>query len=568
MTITGQEDAIPARNGGSELVDYSLKESNRRLILERRKVALFADKTAYKSTTNDVISITISPGANDEWLDGRSSYITATLNTTGTNAEALYLPNGPAACFQQVQIVSASGQQLVNIMDYHTIQQMFSEWTTSYEWVAGAGQMYGTGDWETGQWDPARYGTCGTGAFVGTVGQVAVASGTSPFGGTAVVTTGYGFTTGEKNPQNYDPWQTKLKNVSYSDTTTDAIGANSILQQSCGKALGLQAGMVQSSGVRVAFRLDLAWIFGNATLIPAQFFPLTLRATLVSPTTSLSYIGIDSALDYYYGGSLPAGAGNNPTAGTGPLSVATGNTLVAPGIAAVTAAPGSNVELTFSNVKFMASLCKVAPTFKAKVESQMAGSTFSMTVTNYFTTQNSIPSSQSTATVNTTWSAHDNQAFYMTFIPQSGENTYLYNNGYKFGGMNTATGKPYIQNSQLLLNGRYFPPQPDTDLVDQFHATLDAFNASSENVAFSPISYYSYALGRNYALGFLLDRDQGSSLTGVSSVSSPTWTFQASIPGFAGTQVPANLGNLNVHTCIAYTQVLEVLKDGQIKIFQ
>lgn len=547
MTITGAEEAIPARNGGSELVDYSLKESNRRLILERRKVGLFSDRNgAYTSGTNDVISITIAPGANDEWLDGRASYITATLNTTGTNADKAYLPNGPGACFQQVQIISASGQQLVNIMDYHTIQQMFTEWTTCPTWTEGAGQMYGAGNWETGAWDPA--------VFIDST----------------TATAGYIKAAATVNPTAYTPFASNLAPVAYcpAAAAVDAIGEDIVVQKNAGQALALQAGLSLTNGIRVAFRLDLAWIFGNATLIPSQYFPLTLRATLVGPTTSLSVIGIDSALSTAQAGSTIATANSGlqgPTA-NGPLCLANGNTKAIPGISLAGAAL-SNVDLTFSNVKFMASLCKVSPTFKSKVEGAMNGSSFSMTVTNYYTALNTIVAGNSNPTINTTFSAHDCQAVYLTFVPQAGESSYLYNFGYKWGGAIQAgaqTGKALIASSQLLLNGRYFPPQPNTEVVDQFHDTLDSFNISSENVAFSPISYYSYYGGRNYVLGFLLDRDTGSSLTGVSSVSSPVWTWQGSIP-YAST-----LSNftMNVHTCIAYTQVLEIQKDGQIKIFQ
>lgn len=543
MAITGAEEAIPARNGGSELVDYSLKESNRRLILERRKVALLSDRNgSYNSSTNDVIAVTIAPGANDEWLDGRSSYITATLNVTGTGADKVYLPNGPAACFQQVQIISASGQQLVNIMDYHTIEQMFTEFTTCPTWTEGAGQMYGAGNWETGQWDPAV------------------------FLDTTVTTAGYA---DANNPAAYDPFSTAVPPIGTLGTVNAAaVGDNVVMQKNAGQALALQAGLSKTGGVRVAFRLNLAWLFGNATLIPSQYFPLTLRATLASPATTLSWIGIDSALNLATNSSDAAVDGTGLQAPTtiGPYCLANTNTVPVPGVSKAGAAL-SGIELSFNNVKFMASLCKVSPTFKAKVEHEMAAGSFSMTVTNYYTALNTIAGGNSNPTINTTFSAHDCQAFYLSFVPQAGDSSFNYNFGYKWGGAiqrGTQSGQPIIASSQLLLNGRYFPPQPNTSLVDQFHDTLDAFNTSSENVAFSPVSYYSYYAGRNYVIGFLLDRDSGSSLTGVSSVSSPVWTWVGSIP-YASTLLK---NTLNVHTCIAFTQVLEIQKDGQIKIFQ
>lgn len=536
--ITGEE-TMPARNGGTELVDYSLKESNRKLILERRKVALLADRNGnYSSLTNDVINITIAPGANDEWLDGRSSYITANVQVTGSGTlGAVYLPNGPAACFQQVQIISASGQQLVNIMDYHSIQQLFSEWTTCRTWKEGAGQMYGAGDWEKGDWDPARY-TPST-------------AGSPPT---------YFIKGGVANPLTYQPMTTGIPRCTYINAAgTVTGGAEQIEQQSCGAALALQQNL-SSTGITVAFRLDLAWLFGNATLIPAQFFPLTLRATLVSPTTSLSIIGVESGFDSSGGGWAATG----PTGG-GPKSVdhanTTGNGFGPLAGITVAATQPSALDLQFSKVKFMASLVKVAPTFKGLVESKMSGGTFSMTVTNYFTAMNTTGAAQNVnVNINTTFSAHDCQAYYVKFVPQLFENTIQGNFGYNWGGGYSSGSTPNVSSSQLLLNGRYWPPQPNTTNIDHFHDTLDAFNISSENVAFSPVSYNAYN-GRDFIIGFLLDRDAGSSLTGVSSVSSPVWTYQAYIPA-----APNCL--LNVHTCIAYTQILEVQKDGQIKLFQ
>lgn len=387
--------------------------------------------------------------------------------------------------------------------------------------------MYGAGNWEVGQWDPARYLI------------------------KSAVTAGYPFTN-TAHPTAYDAFNTTVPNIAYSGTAAaEAVGDDVIIQKPAGQALALQKGL--KTGLRVAFRLDLAWIFGNATLIPAQYFPLTLRATLVNPKQSLSIIGCESAIDM---NGFPS---DGVATAVGPLSLKNTNAQRILGITAG-ADPDVTTDLTFTQVKFMASLCKVSPTFKQKVEGEMSSGTFSMTVTNYYTALNTINPSNNSVTINTTFSAHDCQAFYISMIPQPCENTYLHNFGYKWGG-NDSTGQAYVKSSQLLLNGRYFPPQPNTELVDHFHDTLDAFNISSENVAFSPVSYYSYAQGRNFVLGFLLDRDNGSSLTGVSSVSSPVWTWQASIPN-----MPAY--TMNVHSCIAYTQVLEIQKDGQIKIFQ
>jgi hypothetical protein len=557
------DDSIPARNAGSDLVDYSLKPSNRKLILERRKVALLADRTGtYSSLTNDSINFTIAPGANDEWLDGRSSYITALLqvtsgglplNTTTGTAQFAYIPNGPAACFQQVQIISASGQQLVNIMDYHTIEALFTEWTASRSWKAGIGQMYGTGDDEWDQWEPARYNT-NTAAPLGSSGAAM----------------GYNPAVSQLAAGSYSPFTTGIPRAVYSATATEAIGAPIIEQKPAGSALALQA-QLGGNGIRVAFRLNLAWIFGCPTLIPSQYFPLTLRCTLVNPAQSLSYPGIDSAqnaVDFNTNAALwnqALAPGITACYGVGPTSTAPapGTATYAgalPGI--VKSAPLGTVDLLFGQVKFMASLCKLSPKFKAEVDGEMAKSTFSMTVTNYYTALNTISGNNANPVINTTFSAHNCEAYYVKMIPQVCENNLLANFGYNWGATQWQAGAT----SQLLLNGRYWPPQPNTNLVDTYHDTLDAFNTQAHNVAFSPVSFYKYGVwGKAFALGFLLDRDAGSSLTGVSSVSSPVWTLQCNVPTSGSSSYPYTV---NVHTCIAYTQNLEIQKDGQIKIFQ
>jgi hypothetical protein len=565
------DDSIPARNAGSDLVDYSLKPSNRKLILERRKVALLADRTGtYSSLTNDSINFTIAPGANDEWLDGRSSYITALLqvtsggaplNVTGSGASQFaYLPNGPAACFQQVQIISASGQQLVNIMDYHTIEALFTEWTSSRSWKAGIGQMYGTGDDEWDQWEPARYATTTTNAPIGSTGA---AMGYNPAPSS--------FAAGA-----YTPFTTNIAKATYSGAGSELLGAAVVEQKPAGSSLALQASLGTSLGMRVAFRLNLAWIFGCPTLIPSQYFPLTLRCTLVNPAQSLSYPGIDSAQNAVdFNGN--AAAWNQSLApnvtgcyGVGPTSTApapaiAGFTAVVPGItkSAALQAPGSPVDLLFGQVKFMASLCKLSPKFKAEVDGEMQKSTFSMTITNYYTALNTITGNNVNPVINTTFSAHNCEAYYVKMIPQVAENNLLANFGYNWGAQQWQAGAT----SQLLLNGRYWPPQPNTNIVDTYHDTLDAFNTQAHNVAFSPVSFYKYGVwGKSFCLGFLLDRDAGSSLTGVSSVSSPVWTLQINNMPYTGAlSWPYSV---NVHTCIAYTQNLQIQSDGQIKIFQ
>lgn len=540
-TVEAADNELPARNGGSPIVDYSLLSSNRRVILERRKVSLLSDRTgSYSAKNGDTINFVISPGSTDDWLDGRSSFITTQLMFTGgVAASYLYLPNGPASCFSQVQVISASGQQLVNILDYASIQQVFSEWTAGPDWKGGIGQMYGsglTGDTFSNTpngWDPARY-----------IPSTVVAGITAP--------------------STYSPFTSGLPRASY--TQVDAGGVTGISgatgniaagdpvveQQPAGSALQLQQNLqnTTTAGITVAFRLDLCFLFGNATLIPSQFFPLTLRLTLQNPTQSLSYVGVDSQL--------------GPT---GPTSLATGNTNLVAGLTASSNQGTTSLtqgDLTFAQVRFQASLVKVSPKFREKVDAAMSNGTFAMNITNYYASLNVIPASSSTAVVNTTWAAHDNQAIYIALVPQSNENNLNYNFAFKFGaGLVTpgGTAPSLVTSSQLLLNGRYWPPQPNTNFIDMFHDTLAAFNTHSENVAFSPVSYNSYYVtGRNFVQGWLLDRDAGSSLTGQDSVANPVWTWQ-------GNFSPSTPSTINVHTCIAYTQVLKVQKDGQIKIY-
>lgn len=543
-TVESADNELPARNGGSPIVDYSLLSSNRRVILERRKVALLSDRTgSYSSKNSDTINFVISPGSTDDWLDGRSSYITTQLMFNGGVANSyLYLPNGPASCFSQVQVISASGQQLVNILDYASIQQVFSEWTAGPNWKGGIGQMYGSGNAgdtfsnTPAGWDPARY--------------------------TPAATVG-----GITNPA-YSPFTSGIPRATYTVATTGGAvagtgtspaivsniiaGINSVEQQPAGSALQLQQNLqnTTTSGITVAFRLDLCFLFGNATLIPSQFFPLTLRLTLQNPTQSLSYVGVDSQL--------------GPT---GPTSLAFGNTNAVSGLT-VSSNQGTTSltqgDLVFGQVRFQASLVKVSPKFREKVDAAMSNGTFAMNITNYYASLNVIPANSSTAVVNTTWAAHDNQAIYIALVPQSNENNLNFNFAFKFGaGLVTpgGTAPSLVTSSQLLLNGRYWPPQPNTNFIDMFHDTLAAFNTHSENVAFSPITYNSYYVtGRNFVQGWLLDRDAGSSLTGQDSVANPVWTWQ-------GNFNPTTPSTINVHTCIAYTQVLKVQKDGQIKIY-
>lgn len=538
MSIRGElgassTDVIPSRSGAGStaLVDYSLKESNRSLILERKKIQLYSDKaTGYSSARNDTISFNISPGAGDEWLDGRSSYITANIQLSGTGVGNLYLPNGPASCFNQVQIISASGQQLVNILDYGTIQQMFTEWTTCPTWKAGAGQMYGTGEDSLGQWEPARY----TPSFCAN-------------------------TAGTPAPAIYSPFEGKVATATYNTVavpdaapglTAAPAGAvtNLVLvnQKPAGSALQLQKNLATTGltgGITVAFRLDLAWIFGNPTLIPSQFFPLTLRCTLDDPRRSLTYVGIPITGDTL-----------------GPYSTApTGVPL--PGIVAETTAL-ANLDITWQTVRFNASLCKVSPGFKSQVDEAMSRGAFNLTVTNYYTSGNNIASGGN-AVINSTFSAHDCQAFWVNLVPSAHERDVKFDNAWKFGGQlnNTtwATGV-YLASNQLMLNGRYWPLQPNATQVDMYHDTLASFNIGSENVTFSPVSFHRYNT-KSFVVGYLFDRDPSSSLTGVNSVASPVWTWT----GTFSANVPEPM---TVHTCIAYTQVLKVQRDGQIQIFQ
>lgn len=546
-TVESADNELPARNGGSPIVDYSLLSSNRRVILERRKVALLPDRTgAYSSKNGDTISFVISPGSTDDWLDGRNSYIQANVQVTGAATNSfVYLPNGPAACFSQVQVVSASGQQLVNILDYSSIQQMFSEWTAGPDWKGGIGQIYGSGlagdtlSNAPSGWDPARYITPNT---------------TTKPGG--IVT-----------PAAYNPFTSGIPRSTLLTGASYANFAETVEQQPAGSALQLQqslssainggvGGAAGTSGLSVAFRLDLCFIFGNATLIPSQFFPLTLRLTLQNPTQSLSYVGVDNQLGPF--GPLSTDP-TNTGSGKGPVA----------GIS-LSAAIGSGYDLTFGQLRFQASLVKVSPKFREKVDAAMSNGTFAMNITNYYAALNVIAANSTQATINTTWAAHDNQALYVALVPAANENNLSYNPAFKFGaGLPPPAGTTIYQtapvmvtSSQLLLNGRYWPPQPNTNFIDMFHDTLAAFNTHSENVAFSPISFNSYYVtGRNFVQGWLLDRDAGSSLTGQDSVANPVWTLQLYFSGSG----PAS--NINVHTCIAYTQVLKVQKDGQIKIY-
>lgn len=512
-------DSLPSRNGGTDLIDYSLKESNRKLILERRKIQLMADKTSdYNASRGDTITWMISPGSQDEWLDGRSSYLTANIRVTGTSNDQLYLPNGPASAFSQVQVISASGQTLVNIIDYATIQQMFTEWTACPSWKAGIGQMYGSGSDELGQWEPARY-----------------AAGIAKNG----VTNGA-----------YGPFASGIPRTTYNTNTgAEAAYLDAIEQRPAGSALALQTGLQSATGVTFAFRLDLAWIFGCPTLIPSQFFPLTLKATLQNPNQTLAYVGVSSAQG-------PNGPQSLAPYWNGTTYVANPNLL--PGITG-TATPAANIDLIFSNVRFMASLCKLSPQFKQKTDEEMANGSFQLTVTNYYASTGNILGGNA-ATLNTTFSAHDCQAFYCSLIPQINENNLWYDFAYRWGGYDWGKVAQNITSAQLLLNGRYWPPQPNTTYVDMYHDTLASFNTHSENVSFSPVSYSRFT-GKSFTLGWLLDRDASSSLTGVDSVSSPVWTLYLQ---FASTLA----AQLNVHTCVAYSQVLEIGKDSQIKIFQ
>lgn len=514
------------RNAPTELVDCSLAGSDAELLKNRRKVQLFSDRTAaYSSLRNDTISITVAPGSSDDWLDGRSSYITANLQLTGSGFSAssdfVYLPNGPASCFSQVQIISASGQQLANILDYGTIQQMFVEWTTCPTWKAGIGQMYGYGyDDELNQWRPAVYDTASA-SFAGYNPYLDSNSTAAPWG-------------------------------SVYESTTQAATAYTAASPA-GDALALQAdiGNTNTTGWSVAFRLDLAWLFGCPTLIPSQFFPLTIRATLQNPNRSLSYIGCNTL---------------NGPAGPYSLAPAANNTnthsLQALKILPASAGNTGNLDLTFNNVRFMASLVQVAPKFKLKVDQSMAAGTFEMNVTNYFAAQSNIPSNQNSANVNVTFSAHDCQAYYINLIPQSHENSLLWDFAVKTGGIAPGAATPTVASTQLLLNGRYWPPQPNQTLVDIFHDTLASFNTTSENVDFSPISFKKFC-GKSFVIGTLLDRDPGSRLTGVDSTSSPVWTWVANFNGALNTTE-----TVNVHTCIVFSQSLKVQKDGQIEIFQ
>lgn len=483
-------DPINTRSGGSELIDYSLKESDGKIILDRRKIQLLADRnSAYSAANGDTINFTIAPGAKDEWLDGRASFITCNLQVTGTgDLSRLYIPNGAASLFSQVQVISASGQQLVNILDYGTIQQMFVEYTSDPVWKHGAGQMYGHGSDNFGDWRPAQY---------------------------------------HANPV-YSPFTITAEAI-------DTVNAD-IMNRPAGSSLALQGGLSTGGGWNTAFRLDLAWIFNNPTLIPSQYFPLTLRCTLQNPTQSLAYVGVSDPL-------FPGP--------TGAYSTAPGNANVIAGITVSGVATG--VDILVNKVKFMASLVRVAPKFHDKLVSEMSSGSFEMTVTNYYASQSTIQNNTNVANINTTFSAHDCQAFYVSLCPQPQENNLSYDYAWKWGA-NTITS------SQLLLNGRYWPPQPNTTMVDMYHDTLAAFNTHSENVAFSPVSFSRYN-GKSFVLGFLLDRDPSSSITGQSSVSSPVWSWLANFN--------ANTPNIiNVHICIAYTQCLQVNKDGTIKISQ
>ncbi len=516
--MTVQE--LPTRSAGSNIIDYSLKESDAKLIHNRRKIALTSDKnSAYSSARGETIQFVISPGSDNEWLDGRSSFMTAKIQVSAdsftgpANAlQYLYLPNGPASCFSQVQIISASGQQIANILDYSTIQQMFVEWTACPTWKGGIGQMYGIGDAEKGQWDPAVFDPLEN-----------------------------------NNVSTYNPHQSGLAKVSYSYTANAAaVGNLNVEQKNAGEALSLQDLV---NGVTYAFRLDLAWIFGSEVLIPSQFFPLQMRATLINPNVPLAYCGVSSPLT----GATSGGP-------YGPLSTSPLNPAPIPGIgiATTTGAVGAaaatfiNLDLTFSNVRFMASLCEISPTLKAKVDEQMSKEEFQLTVTNYFTSRATI--SGNNANVNTSFTAHDVQAHWVSLIPQAQESNLNYDFGQRWG-------NGQIASSQVLVNGTYFPPQPNTTQIDMFHDTLASFNTTSDNVDFSPVSYYSYN-GKNFVLGTLFDRDATSHTTGINTVGSPVFTWMANMNNSIDATAP-----VNVHTCIAYTQVLSVKKDKQIIVW-
>ncbi len=522
--MSGQTDSGPQyhRDGGSSIIDYSLKESDQKLIRGRRKIAMLPDKTTnYSSATQDTIQFVISPGSDNEWLDGRSSFMTATLNVTGTTVGGgganalnyLYLPNGPASCFSQVQIISASGQQLANIVDYSTIQQMFVDWTTCPTWRAGIGQMFGIGNSDVGDWNPAQF-------LPGTNGA----------------------------PATYDP-HAVVNPTAYSATATEAVGAAVAEQRSAGKALQNQSLV---SGVTYAFRLDLAWIFGCPTLIPSQFFPLTIRCTLADPNRSLSWIG----------SSVPCGInGGNGAAGFN--SLAPGNTVVATGVSALPAGTSiSGLDLQFSKVRFMASLCEISAAFKAKVEEMMTQDKLQLTVTNYFTNTSNLYQGTNQANINASFACHDCQAHIVSMIPQANQRTLNADFAQKWGGgfqLINGQNVAVTTSSQLLVNGTYFPPQPNTNYIDMFHDTLAAFNTTSENVDFSPVSYYNY-LNKNFVLGTLFDRDVHSSLTGINTIGSPTFSFQANFA--AGTPVP-----IDIQTCVVYTQILTVKKNKDIIVW-
>lgn len=521
-------DGLPARNGGSELVDYSLKESNRRLILERRKVKLLADRTgSYSSQQQSTINFVIAPGSQDDWLDGRNSYFTATIQAVPTGgtwpggvAPFLYLPNGPASCFEQVQIISASGQQLLNITDYGTLQQMFQEWTTCPTWKHGAGQIYGLGSEDFNDWQPAKF-------VPGQLGSAQI-------------------------PATYNPYARGFPEEAYMDAADSKV----YFQRPAGKSLNLQQNLC-SSGVTFAFRLDLTWIFNNPTLLPSQLFPLQIRCTLGNPQQSLAYVGVSTSAGPIGQESLaPALAAQSATTGT-PAVPASYSIL--DGYAQKSSVVDNAVDLQFSNVNFYASLCTVSPTFREKVEREMSAGHFPLTVTSYMTARNNITPGLSNVSLTIPFAAHDNQAFYVNFIPQVNENSLYYDIGRKWGPAING-GKEVIKSAQLMLNGRYFPPQPSQTNLDQYHDTLASFNIHPYVVDFSPMSYYNY-INKNYMLGWLLDRDSGSSLTGVSSINSPVWTVV--LQNLEQTVVPA----LNVHVAIAYSQVLQVARDGQIEIW-